>query len=167
MYDEIEIRPPRALLAVSRACAYPTRPIATSIQPITRDGAILHIDPPRCATHHHERTTWRHAAVRDTPPSSTSCVPERMTLLRLLAASRACYTPQTTHSNLNPARYARRRDSMHGRFTRSASTAASARGRGKRAKREGWSTNMSMLVLIVCPFTPLHDGNHLGSREGV
>ena len=34
-------------------------------------------------------------------------------------------------------------------------------------KREGLSTNMYMLVLIVCPCTPLHDGNHLGSREGV
>eukprot|EP00966_Prymnesium_polylepis_P183500 4252563-Prymnesium_polylepis.2 len=71
----MRFRPSRTLLAVSRACAHPTRPRATGIQPITArrcDSAHL---PTKVRDSSHERTTWQF--VRPTPSSH---VPENTPL---------------------------------------------------------------------------------------
>ena len=41
------------------------------------------------------------------------------------------------------------------------------RARDVERNEKGGQQILSMIVLIVCPFTPLHDGNHLGSIEGI
>ena len=93
----------RPYRGISRLLHAPHGPMTTNIRPTTRDGAILHIEPPGSSDHRERTTRGRHAAIRDTPV----CLRERPSRA-LIAASRACYTLHTTHDNQYPAHYARR-----------------------------------------------------------
>ena len=113
----------------------------------------------RCATHHHKGTDVAPCG-SSSPPSP--CVPKRMPLWCLFRGFSRLLHTDMTHSNLNLAHYARRGAIV-------CMGVSPVRVNGARAGRDSretmkWVVNDALLVLIMCPFTPLHDGDHLGSR---